>query len=139
MSGYIPAPLVREVRQRACEVCEYCRLPQESQEATYHVDHIVPRVQGGATTFDNLALACVSCSLRKAARETVVDPVDGQKVPLFHPRKDEWSQHFSLTTDFRLEGRTATGRATIDALRMNRSAIVAIRRELHLLGRFPSI
>jgi hypothetical protein len=28
------------------------------------------------------------------------------------------------------------GRATIKALGMNRPAIVAIRRELHLLGRF---
>ena len=138
MSGYIPVPLVRRVRQRAGEACEYCRLPQESQEATFHVDHIRPRTLGGATTFDNLALACVSCSLHKAARVNVVDSTDGQEVSLFHPLEDKWGQHFSLKTDFRFDGRTPTGRATIDALRMNRSSIVAIRRELHLLGRFPS-
>jgi hypothetical protein len=68
---------------------------------------------------------------------TAADPVDGQEVPLFHPRDDEWGQHLSLTTGFRFEGQTPTGRATIDALRMNRAAIVAIRRELNLLGRFP--
>jgi hypothetical protein len=34
-------------------------------------------------------------------------------------------------------GRTAVGRATIDALAMNRAAIIAIRRELVLLGRYP--
>ena len=68
MSGYIPAHLVRQVRERAGDACEYCRVPQASQEATFHVDHIVPRLLGGATTADNLALACVSCSLRKSAR-----------------------------------------------------------------------
>ncbi len=138
MSGYIPDSLVKQIRQRAGEACEYCRLPQESQEATFHVDHVLPRVQGGPTTLDNLALACVSCSLRKAARVTAVDPVDGQEVSLFHPREDKWNQHFVLTAEFHLEGRTATGRATVTALQMNRPAIVSIRRELHLLGRFPA-
>jgi len=28
-------------------------------------------------TFDNLALACVSCSLRKEARRTALDPMTG--------------------------------------------------------------
>ena len=138
MSGYIEPSLVKQVRERAGEVCEYCRLPQRSQEATFHVDHIFPRVKGGATSLNNLALACVSCSLRKASRTTAEDPVDGRQVPLFHPRLDSWSQHFSWTSDFRLEGHTPTGRATIAALGMNRPAIVAIRYELNRLGRFPS-
>ncbi len=138
MSGHILAPLVRRVRQRAGDICEYCRLSQESQEATFHVDHILPRVRGGTTTLDNLALACVSCSLRKAARVSAADPVGGQNVPLFDPRRNEWGQHFRLTADFRLEGLTPTGRATIEALRMNRPAIVAIRHELNLLGRLTT-
>jgi 5-methylcytosine-specific restriction endonuclease McrA len=73
MSGYISAALVRRVRERAKNICEYCRLPQDSQEATFHVDHIQPRSAGGLTSFDNLALACVTCSLRKAARAMVRD------------------------------------------------------------------
>lgn len=77
MSGYIPAPLVKEVRERAGNTCEYCRIAQDSQEATFHVDHIIPRVHGGTTSIDNLALACVSCSLRKSARVTAPDPLDG--------------------------------------------------------------
>jgi hypothetical protein len=40
-----------------------------------------------------------------------------------------------MTADYRIEGRSPVGRATIVALGMNRPAIVAIRRELHLLGR----
>lgn len=61
----IPAALRDDVVLRAGDRCEYCRLSQAGQEAAFHVDHVVPRVAGGATVLDNLALACVSCSLRK--------------------------------------------------------------------------
>jgi 16S rRNA G1207 methylase RsmC len=49
MSVHIPAILARLVRKRAGNACEYCRLPQSSQEATFHVDHIRPAVAQGAT------------------------------------------------------------------------------------------
>jgi 5-methylcytosine-specific restriction endonuclease McrA len=61
----IPAWLRRQVVFRAGGRCEYCGLAQEGQEATFHVDHIVPRAAGGPTEADNLALACVSCLLRR--------------------------------------------------------------------------
>lgn len=138
MSGHIPAALVREVRERAGDTCEYCRLPQDSQEATFHVDHIWPRIAGGPTEASNLSLACVSCSLHKAARLVAEDPQTGGRVHLFHPRRDTWHEHFQLTAEFRIEGQSPTGRATITALKMNRPAIIAIRRELHQLGRFPA-
>lgn len=130
MSGHIPADLDRKVRQRARDCCEYCRLSQKWQEATFHVDHVIPRAAGGKTTLANLALACVSCSLRKAARLSADDPRSGTAVWLFNPRHDTWNDHFQLTRACRLQGLTATGRATINALGMNRSAIVAIRRQL---------
>lgn len=57
MSAYIPAGLVDHVRQRAGDACEFCRLPQSSQEAAFHVDHVQRRVDGGPTTQANLALA----------------------------------------------------------------------------------
>jgi 5-methylcytosine-specific restriction endonuclease McrA len=66
MSGeHVPAVLQRRVRERAAMRCEYCGIAQEHQEATFHIDHVVPRRAGGETILDNLALACVSCSLRK--------------------------------------------------------------------------
>lgn len=137
MSFYVPRRLVREVRDRALDLCEFCLLPQDSQEATFHVDHIEPRSRGGATTSDNLALACVSCSLHKAARHRASDPRTGKLVRLFNPRFDSWSDHFAFTKLWRINGRTAIGRATISALEMNRPAILAIRRELVLLRRYP--
>ena len=65
--------------------CEYCGLSQEGQEATFHADHVIPVTVGGQTVAENLALACVSCSLRKAARQTVSDPQNGQEAALFNP------------------------------------------------------
>lgn len=54
----IPATLRRLVIERSGDRCEYCGLFQAGQVATFHIDHIVPEIAGGATTADNLALAC---------------------------------------------------------------------------------
>jgi hypothetical protein len=55
MSEHIPARLRRAVIKRAKGRCEYCRLAQKGQEATFHIDHIVPRREGGRTILRNLA------------------------------------------------------------------------------------
>jgi hypothetical protein len=46
----IPANLRRQVIKRAANCCEYCGLAQTGQEATFHVDHVVPVVAGGQST-----------------------------------------------------------------------------------------
>src|SRR5271166_1554281 len=106
----IPANLRRQVIERAANCCEYCGLAQTGQEATFHVDHVVPVVAGGQSTSENLALACVSCSLRKGARLVKVDPHTGEEVVLFDPRRDAWRQHFRWD-GARVVGITPTGRA----------------------------
>jgi hypothetical protein len=88
------------------------------------------------TVLDNLALACVGCSLRKGARTTAIDPQTGAEAPLFSPRKDSWLEHFRWRRAA-LEGLTPTGRATVEAMAMNRPLILAIREEEALLGRHP--
>jgi HNH endonuclease len=132
----IPGALRRRVIRRAEGRCEYCRLSQEGQEATFHIDHVIPRAAGGETVSENLALACVSCSLRKAARQTAIDPQSGTEVSLYNPRCDFWHEHFQWEGIF-LVGQTAIGRATVEVLRMNRPLILAIRREEAALGRHP--
>ena len=136
MSEHIPAILRQLVARRARGRCEYCGLAQEGQEATFHVDHVVPVKAGGPTEADNLALACVSCSLRKAARLTAVDPQSGDETVLYHPRRDSWHEHFQWD-GVRILGRTPTGRATVVALAMNRPLILAIREEEAARGRHP--
>ncbi|WP_437311028.1 HNH endonuclease [Sorangium sp. So ce388] len=133
----VPAALQRRVRDRSADRCEYCRLSQAGQEATFHVDHIQPRHEGGLTTVENLALACVSCSLRKGARTHGKDPATGDPASLFHPRWARWEDHFDVTGELLIAGKTPTGRATVELLRMNRPLVVEIRREEALRGRFP--
>jgi HNH endonuclease len=124
----IPARLRRAVALRAGDRCEYCRLAQRGQEATFHIDHILPKVAGGRTVAANLALACVSCSLRKEARRSAIEPNTNRSVALFHPRRQRWWHHFRWE-GFRIVGLTPTDRATVAALQMNRPLILAIRQE----------
>lgn len=85
---------------------------------------------------ENLALACVSCSLHKAARQTATDPETAKDIALFDPRRDRWTEHFRWQ-GVRIVGVTPCGRATVEALRMNRPLILAIRDEESLRGRHP--
>jgi len=126
-SEHVPTSLQRRVRERARERCEYCGIAQELQEATFHIDHVVPRVEGGATSLDNLALACVSCSLRKGPRRAATDPDTGAESALYDPRSQRWDDHLRLADDGRLEGLTPTGRATIALLKMNRPLAILLR------------
>ena len=128
--------LRRSVVERARERCEYCGLAQSSQEATFHLDHVIPVAAGGPTALDNLALACVSCSLRKGARQRAIDPADGSAADLFNPRRHVWGRHFSWN-GIEMIGHTPTGRCTIAALQLNRPAAQAIRLEEQLRGRHP--
>jgi hypothetical protein len=41
---------------RAGQRCEYCHLPTRGQVATFPVDHLIARNEGGLTALDNLAL-----------------------------------------------------------------------------------
>ena len=133
---HIPARLRQLVVRRAAGRCEYCGLSQAGQEATFHIDHIFPLTAGGKTVAENLALACVSCSLRKAVRQKGVDPQTGEEVMLYNPRRDVWREHFRWD-GVKLVGLTATGRATIHALNMNRPLILAIREEEASVDRHP--
>ena len=137
MSLHVSAALARLVRRRPRDRCEYCLLPQSGQEASFHIDHVRPGSEGGVSEADNLALACVTCSLKKGARRLAVDPQTGALTTLFNPRQDRWTEHFRWMAGMRLAGRTVVGRATIKALGMNRPPILMIRRALAHMGRFP--
>lgn len=132
----ISARLRRLVTKRARGRCEYCGLAQAGQEATFHIDHIIPRTAEGPTSLGNLALACVSCSLRKEARRSAIDPQTGKEVLLLHPRRQAWIDHFRWE-GVTVVGLTPTGRATVNALRLNHPLILGIRLEETERGRHP--
>jgi hypothetical protein len=132
----VPASLRGRVTARAKNRCEYCGLSALGQAATFHVDHVIPVAAGGETTFANLALACVHCSLRKGARQAASDPETGRSVPLFHPREQTWNHHFRWVGN-EVAGITPTGRATIAALALNSVEHRIVRSFETVLGRHP--
>jgi len=87
--------LRQTVRERAGYRCEYCCLPQDAKPFfAYHVEHIVARQHGGGDDSGNLALACYHCNAHKGPNLSGLDPESGALVRLFHPRQDQWDEHF---------------------------------------------
>jgi hypothetical protein len=54
-------------------------------------------------------------------------------VPLFHPRRDRWSEHFAWD-DTVIIGQTPIGRATVQLLGMNDWQRIELRENLKALG-----
>jgi len=124
----ISETLRKAVRERAKGRCEYCLTSEALSGIRCQTDHIIPRSRGGTTTVDNLCLACAACNGHKHARTHAIDPVSATEVPLFNPRRQQWHEHFSWSTDStEIIGQTPTGRATIATLRMNEALIVGAR------------
>jgi hypothetical protein len=115
------------VRDRAANRCEYCGIHEEEDFVLpFHMEHIRPRKHGGADDVENLALACNHCNLHKGANLSGIDPLTGEIVTLFHPRRQLWSEHFRYD-EARIEGLTDVGRATVTVLFMNRPDRLELR------------
>lgn len=126
--AYVPIWLRKLVEERAGSRCEYCSARKQIV-ISLEIDHVIPLSAGGETQVDNLCLACRSCNSFKSAFVTGPDPESGDVARLFHPRTDEWRDHFAWSNDGALMiGLTAIGRATIARLRMNRPDVVETRR-----------
>jgi HNH endonuclease len=129
--------LLRElVWQRAGHCCEYCRMPQEYEDGTFEIDHVIATSHGGPTRAANLCLACFSCNSFKGPNLSGRDPKTKKTVSLFNPRRHRWHRHFRWDGP-RLVGRTPRGRATVATLRINLDHRVAFRQELIDEGVFP--
>lgn len=129
-------PLVAE---RAGHRCEYCHAPEAIFNVPFEVDHIVPLAKGGLEESANWAPACRACNLWKSDAVDGPDSLTNQRVPLFNPRELSWEDHFEVRGEpsFRLEGKTPTGRATIEQLQMNTSLQLVARVQWVALGLFP--
>lgn len=125
------------VWRRAQDRCEYCRLPQHAIEARFHVEHILAQqhLPPNVDAPENLALACHHCNLHKGTNLTSIDPLSGLVVPLFHPRRDEWNEHFAII-GARIVGLTPSGRATVQLLQFNSSRRMELREALIADGQF---
>jgi len=126
----------KQAERRAAGRCEYCRMHQALQGATFHVEHVIPRSRGGSSELDNLAWACPSCNLHKSNRVEVEFSGGGEKVRLFNPRTDNWHEHFRWD-GHSLVGSTTIGQATANTLVLNHSRRIKIRRAEELFELFP--
>jgi hypothetical protein len=128
----------RQVRDRAGNRCEYCQHPASHSCAPFVCEHVLPRARGAGNTLPELAWACPGCNSHKYDKTQAYDPQTGRRVALFNPRRQRWSRHFAWSRDFLfIHGRTATGRATVAALHLNRAELVNLRRALRALGEHP--
>jgi hypothetical protein len=126
------------VRARAGLRCEYCLVPQEADAWPLEFDHVIAQYHGGATTADNLALACFYCNNWKGPNLAGIDPVTERVAILFHPRRQQWRRHFRYDGPI-LIGRTAAGRATVATLRINAMARIGQRLRWIQEGTFHTI
>jgi len=130
--------LKRVIIDRANGCCEYCKSQAKFATQAFSVEHIIPRSRGGQTVIDNLALACQGCNNHKYMKIEWNDPITGVVVPLFHPRKLNWNDHFAWDKNFAyVIGLTPIGRATVEALQLNRAGLVNLRRVLFISGAHP--
>ncbi len=130
------AEIVRKISTRARERCEYCRMHQALQGATFHVEHIIPCAHGGSSELGNLAWACPACNLHKSDRLNAIDPETNVVVPLFNPRAHTWNEHFRWDGQL-LVGQIPVGRAAVAVLDLNHPRRLLIRRAEELFLMFP--
>ena len=139
-SRSVPASLRRRVAERAGDCCEYCCSQARYSTQSFSIEHILPRHKDGATTSSNLALACQGCNNHKFTKIEGHDPLNKAAAPLFNPRRQRWHDHFAWNHDCTLiVGLTPTGRATVEALRLNREKVVNLRRVLYAMGEHPPL
>lgn len=102
------------------------------------IDHIIPQSLGGPTEEENLWLACSLCNDHKGNQVAALDPLTGDLVRLFDPRRQDWNKHFAWTDrGDRALGLTSIGRATVVALKLNRLSLVRARQAWVAVGWHP--
>jgi hypothetical protein len=121
--------LREQVANRANRRCEHCRLPERCSALAFEVEHIIAQKHGGQTLLENLAYACRYCNAYKGSNIAGIGPSNGEVVPLFHPRRADWGDHFRWDGP-ELTGLTVSGRATIEVLRINHPEMIALRSSL---------
>ncbi len=68
--------------------CQYCG--HKFPRAALNLDHVVPRAQGGRTTWENVVCCCVPCNLKKGANT----PTQAHMALLRQPDRPRWSPTF---------------------------------------------
>ncbi len=81
----------RNIFKRDKFTCQYCGAQPRSDELT--IDHVLPRAQGGDSSWENCVLACVACNHRKADRTPAQAKMRLRKVPVRPSWNPAYSRH----------------------------------------------
>jgi 5-methylcytosine-specific restriction endonuclease McrA len=81
----------RNIFKRDHWACQYCLRQPGGDELT--IDHVVPRSQGGQSTWDNCVLACMKCNKRKADRTPEQARMKLRKAPIRPQWKPMYARH----------------------------------------------
>jgi 5-methylcytosine-specific restriction endonuclease McrA len=92
---YITVEEQHQIIERAQSRCEYCQCPMAYSAQPFVFEHITAVVQGGDTSLDNLALDCGGCNGHKYTKVEALDPVTRAPALLYHPRHQQWQDHFA--------------------------------------------
>jgi hypothetical protein len=93
------------------------------------VVHIIPETASSKTEIADVCLCCRPCNSYKGGHIYARDPLTGRQVHIFHPRRQQWTRHFTWSADgVRLIGLTTSRRATIEVLQMNNHLIAHLRQ-----------
>ena len=70
------------------DTCQYCGRKLARNEL--NLDHVIPRSQGGKTSWENVVCSCVPCNLRKGGRT----PEEAHMTLLKRPLRPRWTPFF---------------------------------------------
>lgn len=73
---------------RDADTCQYCG--QQLPRAELNLDHVVPRAQGGRSSWENVVCSCIQCNLRKGGRT----PEQARMKLLKKPTRPRWTPFF---------------------------------------------
>jgi len=126
------------VFERANGFCEYCKSPANVSPQPFVLEHILPKSRGGKTIEQNLAMSCQGCNNYKFTKTTGIDAISNQCVAHFSPRSSTWNDHFRWDEEvLEIIGITATGRASVVELKLNRQELKNLRKLLADAGMHP--
>src|SRR5881394_1987827 len=95
----------RNIFARDHNQCQYCGKRFSTTELS--LDHVIPRSQGGGTTWDNIVCACLKCNIKKGGRT----PMQAHLTLIAVPKRPRRNPVISLKLN---EGRYASWKQFLD-------------------------
>lgn len=109
---YVSKALRERIGAQARQRCGYCLTTERITGTPMEIDHIIPHSLGGSSGEDNLWLACSLCNEHKGNQMAAPDPLTGEIVRLYDPRRQAWHEHFAWSAEGdHIIGTTPCGRA----------------------------